>query len=368
MKIPEKELEYCTTCPKLCRFACPVANAEYRESTTPWGKVSMLYYLTREYAPHTSENYDLMYHCTTCLACREFCEHKISVPDLLIMGRNMAYDKSRHHRGLDRTLKNIKKYGSVFGEDLRERLSSEFDPIYFSRSIKVLLFVGCVYTRHQFDTIKKAIFILERLGIDYAGIYNREQFCCGLPLYSFGFLSEFSEYAEMVKKNLSGIKKVIALCPSCTYTLKSIYPQFDNAIRAEVLTFSEFILPFIKNGLRDLKKICEHYAYHDPCYMSRYLNQTEEPRELLKSTGGILSELLWNRKNSICCGAGGMHKATNPDTTRDIAARRLEEFKASGAKKLVTSCPTCLKTFKDTDPYLPVVDIIEVVYEFLRQK
>jgi len=368
MKLSKKELEYCTTCPKLCRFACPVANSEYRESVTPWGKVSMLYYLSKDFVPHTSENYDLMYHCTNCLACREFCEHQISVPDLLINGRNMAYEKSRHNKGLERTLKNIKRHGSVFNEKLSEKIKSEFDTVYFSQSLKVQLFAGCVYTKNQFESIKKAIFILDRLGIDYVGIYSKDEFCCGLPLYSSGFSDEFSEYIEKVRRNFSGIKKIIALCPACAYTLKSLYKQFDSPLRAEVLTFSEFILPYIRSGFKNQKKICEHYAYHDPCYMSRYLNQTEEPRDVLKSTGAILTEFLWNKKNSICCGGGGMHKATNPETTRDIAIKRIDEYNATGAKALVTSCPTCIKTFKDANNELPIKDIVDVVYEFLRQR
>ena len=34
-------LEKCVFCPKLCRSACPVSNAEPRETITPWGKMSM---------------------------------------------------------------------------------------------------------------------------------------------------------------------------------------------------------------------------------------------------------------------------------------------------------------------------------------
>ena len=33
-------LEKCVFCPKLCRSACPVSNAEPRETITPWGKMS----------------------------------------------------------------------------------------------------------------------------------------------------------------------------------------------------------------------------------------------------------------------------------------------------------------------------------------
>ncbi len=367
MKSNKKELEFCTTCPKLCRFACPVANAEYKESVTPWGKVGMLYYLSKDFVPHTTENYELMYHCTGCLACRQFCEHQISVPDLLISGRTLAYEHTRHDKNLEKGLRNIKKYGSVYGTDLNKKMRSEFESVYFSGSLKVKIFAGCVYSEKQMETVKKAVFILGRLGIDYAGIYSEKEFCCGYPLYASGFEKEFTSYISKVRSNLSGTKKIIALCPSCAYTLRGLYQQYDKGIRADILTFSEFILPFIRMVSRNKKKITEHYSYHDPCFMSRYLNQTEEPRELITRTGGILSEFLWNRENSVCCGGGAMFRSTNKTVSLDIAYKRIEEFRATGSKAIVTACPTCTKMFRDSDPDAPVRDIIDIIYDFLSQ-
>ncbi len=326
----------------------------------------MLYYLNQNFLPHTSENYDLLYHCTGCLACREFCAHQISVQDLLIKGRTQAYGNSRHNKRLDTGLKNIKRYGAIYSEALNDRLRSEFDSVYFSSSLKVKLFVGCVYTKKQIETVKKTIFILERLGIDYVGIYSEKEICCGYPLYASGFEQEFSNYISKVRHNLSGQKKIVVLCPACTYALKSLYQQYDNGIRAEILTFSEFILPYIRTASKNRKKITEHYSYHDPCFMSRYLNQTEEPREIITKTGAILSEFLWNKKNSICCGGGSMFPSTNRDISIEIAKRRIDEFSSTGAKAIVTSCPTCIDMFRKADANIEIKDLIDVIYDFLN--
>lgn len=366
MRIQKKELEYCATCPKLCRFACPVANSEFRESVTPWGKVSMLYYLSKDFVAHTTENYDLMYHCTGCLLCREFCEHQISVADMLISGRREAYKQSRHNRNTEKSLYNIKKYGSIFSKNLSEGLRQAFDSVYFSSQLRVVLFTGCVYASNQIETIKKAMFILERLGIDYVGIYNYREMCCGYPLYALGFHKDFVDYIKRLKKNLSHRKKIIALCPSCAYTLKGLYAQYDVTLSQDIVTFSEFILPFVKAISHSRKKKTEHYAYHDPCFMSRYLNIIEEPREILRSTGAVLSEFLWNRKNSVCCGGGAMFKSTNREVSLDIASKRIEEFNTTGARAIVTSCPSCLKIFKEASANTETLDIIEVIYDFIK--
>src|ERR1035438_3701161 len=46
-------LEKCVFCPKLCRSACPVSNAEPSETLTPWGKMSTAYFLAQGDVPAT---------------------------------------------------------------------------------------------------------------------------------------------------------------------------------------------------------------------------------------------------------------------------------------------------------------------------
>ena len=42
------DLERCVFCPKLCRSSCPVSNVDTRETVTPWGKMSMAYFVANE--------------------------------------------------------------------------------------------------------------------------------------------------------------------------------------------------------------------------------------------------------------------------------------------------------------------------------
>ncbi|MEO7094874.1 MAG: (Fe-S)-binding protein, partial [Polyangiales bacterium] len=52
-RIPE--LETCAFCPKLSRAACPVSNADGRETTTPWGKMTAAYLVARDAVEPTKE-------------------------------------------------------------------------------------------------------------------------------------------------------------------------------------------------------------------------------------------------------------------------------------------------------------------------
>ena len=70
------ELERCVFCPKLCRTACPVSNAEPRETLTPWGKMSMAYFVANESVALSPSFADPAWACTGCFGCREHCEVK----------------------------------------------------------------------------------------------------------------------------------------------------------------------------------------------------------------------------------------------------------------------------------------------------
>src|SRR5579872_2051494 len=77
------ELETCVFCPKLCRSACPVSNAEPRETITPWGKMSMAYFVAQGDVATTEAFAQPAWACTGCFACRESCDHRNDVSGTL---------------------------------------------------------------------------------------------------------------------------------------------------------------------------------------------------------------------------------------------------------------------------------------------
>ena len=73
------KLETCVFCPKLCRSACPVSNAEPRETLTPWGKMSSAYFAARGDVPLDESFARPAWACTGCFACRGSCDHQNDV-------------------------------------------------------------------------------------------------------------------------------------------------------------------------------------------------------------------------------------------------------------------------------------------------
>src|SRR5579871_775210 len=80
-------LEKCVFCPKLCRSACPVSNAEPRETLTPWGKMSLAWMGAHGDVPADPSHAAPAWACTGCLACRGSCDHRNPVADVLLETR-----------------------------------------------------------------------------------------------------------------------------------------------------------------------------------------------------------------------------------------------------------------------------------------
>ena len=108
MKLPmlgrKKEFETCAYCPKLCRGACPVSQAEPRESLTPWGKMTLAWRAQRDAEGSNAEIAKTAWACTGCLACANTCDHKNPVAQTLLDVRAYAQEQGWAPQTVQETL------------------------------------------------------------------------------------------------------------------------------------------------------------------------------------------------------------------------------------------------------------------------
>jgi len=216
--------------------------------------------------------------------------------------------------------------------------------------------------------LRDAVKVLSNLGVEFGYLADDEP-CCGGPLHYIGLQVEFAKNAQEMYKELKslGVKRIISIVPSCTYTLRNLIPGCVDGYDLEVKHFSEVVSEGISS--RELRFPGEvKVTYHDPCQLARYLGLIEEPRQILRAIKGIkLVETDWTKGEwATCCGGGGGFEAVFPELSQILAVNRARELLETGAQIIVTHCPGCIVQLRDglkelkTDG-VEVLDLAQIV-------
>jgi Fe-S oxidoreductase len=114
-------------------------------------------------------------------------------------------------------------------------------------------------------------------------------------------------------------------------------------------------------------------AFHDPCYLGRYNDEYEAPRDVLDALGGIQRlEMPRSRDRSFCCGAGGGRMWMEETEGKRINMERTDEALATNPDAIGTGCPFCMTMLTDgvkareAADRVQVKDVAELVLEALE--
>jgi len=196
--------------------------------------------------------------------------------------------------------------------------------------------------------LRDAVKVLSKLGVKF-GYLAQDEPCCGGLLHYIGLHKEFAQHSKKTYDGLKsrGVKQIISIVPSCTYTLRNLIPNSVDGHDLEVKHFCEVVSENISSlKLRFPKEV--KVAYHDPCQLVRYLGLVEEPRQILRAIKGIeLVETDWTKGEwATCCGGGGGFEAVFPELSQILAVNRVKELLETGAEIIVTHCPGCIMQIK----------------------
>jgi Fe-S oxidoreductase len=142
----------------------------------------------------------------------------------------------------------------------------------------------------------------------------------------------------------------------------------------EVLHHSQFIHTLLESGVIKMKGELEaSVTYHDSCYLGRYNDIYNAPREIIKRACGGKSPVEMGRhgSESFCCGAGGGRMWLEENQGTRIYAERTKEALATKAPVVCVACPYCMTMFEDglkdekAADQVVVKDIAEIVAERL---
>jgi len=319
---------------------------------------------------------DAIWNCTTCFACQEVCP--VWAEPMAKMGemrRNLVLEQASIPETAEGALRSIEDRGHPWRGTLMTRTSwmegLEVPTLAEKPDAEILYWVGCTEALED-RSIKVAqatVKLLKMAGVNFA-VLGDEESCCGDPARRLGneYLYQMQANRNIEVLNNYKVKKILTGCPHCFNTLKNEYPQFGG--NYEVIHHSEFILQLFKEGkLKVSKGPSARVTYHDPCYLGRYNNIFEAPREILSYIPELdLVEMDRNRERNFCCGAGGGHMWLEEQKVGErINVMRTEQALSTKATVVATACPYCLQMFQDgiktkaVEETLKVMDFTEIL-------
>jgi len=321
---------------------------------------------------------EVLWDCTTCRACQQACPIYIEHVDKIVdMRRHLVLEESKFPETLQDALKGLGTRGHPWRgtkltrtdwmKDLGVKTMAEG-----AGDIEFLYWVGCTAALDERNT-KVAVAIakiLQAAGVNFA-VLGEEESCCGDPARRSGdeylFQTLCQRNIEVLKSY--NVKKIMTACPHGLNTFRNEYPQFGGNF--EVVHHTQVIADLIRQGKLKLDKLDGlAIAYHDSCYLGRYNDIYQEPREILEHTKGVRKvELSRCRERSFCCGAGGGHMWLEEPPDKRVNARRVEEVIQAKVDVVATACPYCLIMFEDAlkaknvEETIKARDISELVIE-----
>ena len=321
---------------------------------------------------------DAIWSCTTCRACQEVCPVENEHIDKIV-------DMRRHLQMVATTeiardpLKNIRVRGNPWRGTMYARTDwaegLDIKVVGEDSSIDILYWVGCTEALEDrsLKVAQAVAKLMKQAGVNF-GILGEEEMCCGDPARRLGAEHIFQMLAMNNIQTFQSynIKKIVTACPHCFNMLKNEYPQLGGQF--EVVHHTCFIKDLIKEGKLNISQSQGSLVtYHEPCYLGRYNDIFEEPRQILASIPGLsLVEMEQNRRNGFCCGGGGGRMWLEEKIGTRISEMRLGQAEETKAGILATACPFCLQMFEDAakvkgvEESLQVKDIAEIVADSLE--
>jgi Fe-S oxidoreductase/nitrate reductase gamma subunit len=398
-----KDLDACTRCGR-CEDACPAHTAG--RPLSPMRLVlaaqqAMRGTLGDDPDPdaarpglHDLIGEDEIWSCVTCRACVEVCPAALNQLDKILELRRYLTNEGRLTGPAAKALESMSMRGNPWqlkqqdrfawaadaGVDVpvmamlqdRDELPAGVEP----EPVDYLFFVGCAgsYDPRAQSVAKALVRLLTAAGVSYAVLADEETCSCEASR-RMGEEMLFQVGASALKETIDQyrFKKILTMCPHCLNTLRNDYPQLGADW--EVVHHTELLRDLLREkrlvpkAATDGAAALGRLAYHDSCYLGRYNDIYQAPRDLIRRLPGAeLVELPRHGSDSFCCGGGGggMWMEVHGETAIEFI--RTQEALDTGAAGIATACPFCKIMLDDGRKHLgredtDVRDLAEVLAE-----
>lgn len=393
-------LQQCIHC-GMCLPTCPTYDETKLERNSPRGRIALMRAIGEEKIPVTKAFSEELYFCLGCLACETACPAGVDYAQMFEEARadiEHAGLLSNPQRNIVRTLSLrfifthplvLRAIGRLLyiyqasGMESLIRSSGllrllpkslrELEPLtprvqrHFSDDLiraleraekpraRVAMLTGCVQDLIYPDVNRDTVDVLLANGCDV--FTPRAQYCCG-SLH--GHNGELELSREMARKNIDAVERlagpiekldaIISNAAGCGSHLKH-YDRLlanDPKYASRALHWSQRLRdihewisqlgPIPPGTPKDGGTPC-HATYHEACHLVHGQKISSQPRELLKLIPGLkLTEL---PESTWCCGSAGIYNITQPEMSKKLLNRKLQNIASTGADVVASANPGC---------------------------
>lgn len=329
--------------------------------------------------PITPEVAERVYGCYGCGMCSQLCWTKDNAMPMVRAFRTEILEAGFMPTDAQAVVRGISDRGHPWRGTKFSRIDwareLNVKTLAEDSNVDIVYWVGCTAALEERNIriAKTVAKLLHSAGINF-GILGSEESCCGEPAFWLGeeylFQSQAEKNIEALRKYK--VKRIFTTCPHCFNVLKNEYPKYGADF--EVVHHTQYLAELVRSGkIKVQQAMANKITYHDPCFLGRYNDVYEPPREILGSIPDLnLVEMKQHKKWSFCCGGGGGHMWLQD---RGSGGRpniiRTEQAIETEAEVIATSCPFCLQQFDDAvktkgvEESIRVMDIAELLFSVL---
>ncbi|MFC0904586.1 pyridine nucleotide-disulfide oxidoreductase/dicluster-binding protein [Clostridium sp. MT-14] len=265
--------------------------------------------------------------CALCGLCREICPVSIDMKTIIGKTRRSMVENSKMPLSdHDFALKDMKfSNGSRF-------FMAKKQPGY--ESVKYVFYPGCQLPASNPGYIEKIYSYLMKNIVEGVGIFLG---CCGAPADWSGREDLMKEIVEKIKNVWTDMGKPIFIlaCPTCLSMFDKHMPFIKTISLWEVMSIKGVPLGNKIAGKKHVLNV------HDAC-TARYNGKIQDSiRNIAEKLGYIIEELKYSKKNTKCCGYGGLVYFSNRDQSEDFIKDRIKE----GDRDFLVYCAMCKDLF-----------------------